>query len=182
MDKTKVSVTVFSAIEAKDQLIKAKYTKRWKGPNGKWNYSYNKPLVGDTDNWLETIKPYVQKYIEQGMKFDAAMTAGMADYTATLEEMSEGKTDRSKGARKNMQTDARKEIQTEVSDEKRGELRLVLREDRSKTREQNIADFIESKVGRIKSKKDRDKLSTKLRSSISKHGLTRVRKTTGDIQ
>lgn len=36
-------MNILSPIEARELLFKAKYIKRWRGPDGKWRYQYGRP-------------------------------------------------------------------------------------------------------------------------------------------
>jgi len=40
-------------------LEKAKYTRRWKGKDGKWNYEYGKPKISKPTALLEAVKKYI---------------------------------------------------------------------------------------------------------------------------
>lgn len=68
--------------KARETLLKAKYIKRWKGPDGKWRYEYPKPKTeGKKTSSKKTEKPKsstrnYEKEIFQGLGKNAKMVHG----------------------------------------------------------------------------------------------------------
>jgi len=81
----------------------SKYTSKKRGKDGKFIYTYadkkGKTTSSSKKEWMEAVVPYAKKYTDKGIGIEEAIKRGAADYQATMKEMSEGKTDRSKKKR-----------------------------------------------------------------------------------